>query len=100
MSDTTMSTYKHPCRCHVKLMSLNSKLSSCVNEFATPALLIVPGTYVLVTWEMSPGVPSARAAPDSHRSCSRPPTACLSRILISSSNAISSSEVHCPLFLV
>lgn len=47
-----MSTYKHPCWCHVKLMSLNGRFSSCINGFATLALLIVPGTYVLVTSEM------------------------------------------------
>lgn len=51
MPGTTVGTYKHPCQCHVKLAPLSGRFSSGVNGLATAALLIVPGTYVLVTSE-------------------------------------------------
>lgn len=52
MSDTMMSTYKHSCWCRAKLTSPNGKISSGVNGFSTIELLIVLGTYELVTSEM------------------------------------------------
>lgn len=52
MSDTRMSTYKHSCWCHAKLTSWNGKISSGVNGGSAMELLIVLGTYGLVTSEM------------------------------------------------
>lgn len=52
MSDTVMSTYKHSCWCRAKLSSLSGKISSGVNGFSTIELLIVLGTYGLVTSEV------------------------------------------------
>lgn len=64
MSDTMMSTYKHSCWCHAKLMSLNGEISP---GFSAIELLIVLGAYVLLTPELIPGNPQSYT-PETHTS--------------------------------
>jgi hypothetical protein len=57
-----MSTHKHSCWCHAKLTALNGKISSGINGFSATELLIVLGTYVLVTSEICHPVPRAHSS--------------------------------------